>query len=173
MTRLTFDPASDTYPVWTPDGRYIVYRSEAGLWWVRADGAGKPQRLLEGNNSFFPYSFTPDGKRLAGSQLDSGLPDLWTVTIEGDANGLRGGKPELFLSTPFVEAGPAFSPDGRWLAYQSNESGQEEIYVRAFPDTGGKWQISNAAAEDRCGRATAGNYSSTPRTAGSWWPPTR
>ena len=65
-------------------------------------------------------------------------------TIESDSAGLRAGKPEIFLQTPAEEPFPAFSPDGRWLAYASNESGEFEVYVRAFPDKGGKWQISNA-----------------------------
>jgi serine/threonine-protein kinase len=70
--------------------------------------------------------------------------DIWTATIENDGSGLRAGKPEIFLQTPADERHPAFSPDGRWLAYSSNESGAYQVYVRAFPDKGGKWQISNA-----------------------------
>ena len=143
MTRLTFDPVFDFHPVWTPDGRHIVYRSEGGLFWVRADGAGKPQRLLEGKTFLTPFSFTPDGKRLVFYQVEGGGPDLWTLPMESDSNGLRGGKPEVYLKTSFVEAQPAFSPDGRWLAYDSNETGTDEVYVRAFPDAGGKWQISS------------------------------
>ena len=70
--------------------------------------------------------------------------DLWTVPLESDGAGLRAGKPEPFLQTPFDERHPSFSPDGRWLAYASNESGTFQVYVRAFPDKGGKWQISNS-----------------------------
>jgi serine/threonine-protein kinase len=68
------------------------------------------------------------------------------VPIESDGSGLRAGRPENFLQTPAVELQPAFSTDGRWLAYTSNESGTYQVYVRAFPDKGGKWQISNAGA---------------------------
>ena len=144
MTRLTFDPGLDLYPVWTPDGRHIIYRSEGmGIMWVRVDGAGKPERLIEGNMVQRPYSISSDGKRLAYFQFGKGV-DIWTLPLETDSTGPRAGKPELYLATPFAETNPEFSPDGRWLAYDSNESGRSEVYVRAFPDTGGKWQISNS-----------------------------
>jgi serine/threonine-protein kinase len=68
--------------------------------------------------------------------------DLWTLPLENDGTGLRTGKPEVYLQTPSSEMHPAFSPDGRWLVYASNESGDFQVYVRAFPDSGGKWQIS-------------------------------
>jgi Tol biopolymer transport system component len=70
--------------------------------------------------------------------------DLWTVPLESDSSGLRAGKPEVFLNTPADERHPSFSPDGRWLAYASDESGTYQVYVRAFPDSGGKWQVSNS-----------------------------
>ena len=71
---------------------------------------------------------------------------MWTVAVESDGAGLRSGKPEVFLQTSFDERTPVFSHDGRWLAYTSNESGTYQVYVRAFPDSGGKWQISNGGA---------------------------
>jgi Tol biopolymer transport system component len=78
-------------------------------------------------------------------ELSSGTGyDLWTVLLESDSAGLRAGKPEVFLQTPAMEMYPSFSPDGRWMAYASNESGTFQVYVRAFPDKGGKWQISNS-----------------------------
>ena len=95
-----------------------------------------------------PYSFSPDGKRLAFAEGYSPNTDLWTLPVEGDNAGLRPGKPEVFLRSPFEELVPAFSPDGRWLAYQSNESGRSEIYVRPFPDRSGKWQISTGGGND-------------------------
>lgn len=78
--------------------------------------------------------------------MDSGAGayHLWTVPLESDSAGLRAGKPEVFLQTPADERSPSFSPDGRWMAYSSNESGTFQVYVRAFPDKGGKWQISNS-----------------------------
>jgi Tol biopolymer transport system component len=70
--------------------------------------------------------------------------DLWTVPLESDTGGIQAGKTEPFLLTPFEERHPSFSPDGRWLAYTSNDSGNFQVYVRAFPDKGGKWQISSS-----------------------------
>ena len=129
-------------PVWSPDGRYIVFGGKGGIFWTRSDGASKPQQLTQSNNSQYPWSFTPDGKRLAWMETAPGGLRLWTMTLETHAAGLRGGKPESFPQN-FDERQPVFSPDGRWLAYVSNASGIHEVYVRAFPDTGGQWQISN------------------------------
>ncbi|MGA2215915.1 MAG: protein kinase [Bryobacteraceae bacterium] len=143
MTRLTFD-GSNQNQVWTPDGRYIIFGGKRGMFWTRSDGASKPQPLTRSSNVEYPYSVAPDGKRLAfhSATLGTGF-DLWTVPLESDGGGLRAGKPEVFLQTPFDERYPVFSPDGRWLAYSSNESGSFQVYVRAFPDQGRRWQISN------------------------------
>jgi serine/threonine-protein kinase len=145
LTRLTFGGGANIVPVWSPDGRYIAFGGPGGIWYVRSDGGSKPQRLIEGKNPLFAFSFTFDGKRLAYNEANPRTAyDFWTVPIESDGAGLRAGKPESFLQTPADERSPVFSPDGRWLAYLSNESGKYEVYVRAFPDKGGKWQISNA-----------------------------
>jgi len=111
---------------------------------TRSDGSGKPQPLSQSKNIQVPSSFTPDGKRLAFMELGSGGFDLWTVPLESDSAGLSAGKPEVFLQTPADERSPSFSPDGRWMAYSSDESGTFQVYVRAFPDKGGKWQITNS-----------------------------
>jgi len=147
MTRLTFGGGYSN-PVWTVDGRYILFRvlsqRALGIWWVRADGTGQPQPLTRSNNPQLPWSFTADGKRLAfNEQNPSNVDDIWTVPVETGSSGLRAGKPELFLQAPFHERGPAFSPDGRWIAYQSNESGGYKVYVQAFPSGHGKRQISD------------------------------
>jgi Tol biopolymer transport system component/predicted Ser/Thr protein kinase len=151
-SRLSFFPGSNGSPVWTPDGKYIVFRSETpaapGPYIVRSDGSGEPQRLMDSkvNELPTPYSFSPDGKRLAFyASGNSGSPDIFTAPVEGDPGHPRLGKPDLFVGTPFVEFQPAFSPDGRWIAYTSNESGTYEVYVRAFPGAtsgSGKWLIS-------------------------------
>jgi serine/threonine-protein kinase len=141
---LTFGGANQ-FPVWTTDGRFIVFstgQSLGGMSWTRADGASQPQVLTQSKNGQFPWSFSPDGRRLAFAEFGQGSGDIWTVAVEFDGAGLKAGKPEPFLRTATNELFPAFSPDGRWLAYRSFESGTSEIYVRAFPDTGGKWPIS-------------------------------
>jgi serine/threonine-protein kinase len=144
MTRVTFDGRGNLGPIWSPDGRYIVYEDQQGISWTRADGAGKPQPLIRTKGLAAPSSFTPDGKRLAYSeQVPETGYDLWIVPLKTDGAGLGAGKPEVFLQTPSDERSPAFSPDGRWLAYSSTESGSFQVYVRAFPDKGGKWQISS------------------------------
>ena len=115
------------------------------MFWTRSDGGGKPLPLIESKTRQVPWSFTPDGRRLAWleSASTSGW-ELWTVSIEQDGTGLRAGKPELFLRNAFDNRYPAFSPDGRWVAYTSNEAGTYQVYVRAFPDKGGRWQVSSA-----------------------------
>lgn len=148
MTRLTFEGGGVALnPVWSPDGRYVVFSGKGGIFWTRSDGAGKSQLLMtQSKNLQFPFSFTPDGKRLAWMEptVTGGGFSLWTAPVESDGTGLRGGKPELFLQNSFDERHPVFSRDGHWLAYDSDESGTYQVYVRSFPDKGGKWQISNA-----------------------------
>jgi Tol biopolymer transport system component/predicted Ser/Thr protein kinase len=149
MTRLTVGGSlgnNNAPALWSPDGRYLIFRKNGeGLFWTRSDGAGQPQRLVQSTTSIMAYSFTPDGKRLAFRERSAGTGyDLWTMPVESDGAGMRGGKPEMFLGTRFSEQHPAFSPDGRWLAYTSNEAGTDQIFVRAFPDSGGQWQISDS-----------------------------
>jgi serine/threonine-protein kinase len=124
--------------IWTLDGRHIVYGEQSAggsnLWWIRAEGGGEPQRLLESKGALLPYSFSPDGSRLAYAEIaPNRFSDIWTLPLDmTDADHPRAGKPELFLSTPAREFCPAFSPDGRWIAYQTG--GEDlEVYVRPFP----------------------------------------
>jgi serine/threonine-protein kinase len=151
LTRLTSDPANDVGPVWTPNGRRVVFasnradRSTLNLYWQRTDGIGDAQRLTESSHSQEAASWHPSGKFLAFSELNS--QNKWNLMIlpmEGDEEtGWKAGKPYSFSDTSFSEAVPMFSPDGRWIAYQSHQSGRNEVYVRPFPGPGGKWLISN------------------------------
>ncbi len=117
-----------------------------GIYWKRADGGGEAQRLTESEPGQFPNSWSPDGKTLVFMEINPQTSrDLWTLPMEEDgAGGLKPGKPVPFSIAPFAERTPAFSPDGRWVAYYSDESGGYEVYVRPFPGPGGKWQISTA-----------------------------
>jgi serine/threonine-protein kinase len=146
-TRLTFAGNAQS-PVWTPDGRHLVFETVSPgftLSWVRSDGAGEVQRLLTSQKNVFPWSFSPDGHWLAYQQTDSETSlDLWMLPLDSaEDEHPKAGKPELFLRTAADESIPRFSPDGRWVAYRSNESGNDEIFVRPFPARErGKWQIS-------------------------------
>jgi serine/threonine-protein kinase len=145
MTRLTFT-GNGQNAIWSPDGRYIAFWALGeGTFATRSDGAGQTQPLTRSKNRQAPWSFTPDGRQLAFGDLDSKSGwDLWTVPVESDGAGLHAGTPVVYLQTPANERSPALSPDGHWLAYSSDESGTYQIYVRAFPDKGAKWQISNS-----------------------------
>jgi len=130
------------HPVWTPDGKYIVYQASGGMSYARADGGSNPEHLTDSKEFQYPSAFSPDN-RLAFYQAGSQGFDLWTISVEREGDKLKAGKPELFQRTNFGNRGASFSSDGRWLAYSSNESGSSQVYVRAFPDTGGHWQISS------------------------------
>jgi serine/threonine-protein kinase len=152
LTRLTFDGRA-LLPVWTPDGGHIAFRISSGgftFGLVRSDGAGEAQRFVVTPKELVPYSFSPDGRRLACHEVnksDTGF-DLWTVPLDtSDPDHTKVGKPEPFLRTPFDERAPSFSPDGRWIAYSSNESGPDEVYVRPFPPGGGRWQVSSGGGQ--------------------------
>ena len=131
------------HPVWTPDGKYIIYQGPGGISWARADGGAKAQSLIQSKDYQYPTSLSSDGKRLAYHQMGPQGFDIWTLPIEHDENGLKAGSPELFLHTANGERDAKFSSDGRWIAYSSNESGNPQVYVRSFPDTGRHWQVSS------------------------------
>jgi hypothetical protein len=132
-TRLPPVPGSLS-GVWTVDGRFLVIASTRGLHWMRADEPSRLHPLTGAPAIQVPWSFSPDGTRLAFYELNSSSAfDLWTIPMRESAGKLSAGEPELFLRTSSFETYPSFSPDGRWIAYGSGEYGVWEIYVRPFP----------------------------------------
>jgi eukaryotic-like serine/threonine-protein kinase len=162
--RLTFDPALDGFPLWSPDGSRVAFRSQrmspgTGDIFLKATGAAtSEERVITSNQLKTPNSWSPDGRFLLFHSTDpESNTDLWVAPTD------KGGAPWVFLRTPFREAWGVFSPNGRWIAYMSNESGRQEIYVRPFAPVGsvrqeveanrgavheaqawGQWQISNS-----------------------------
>jgi dipeptidyl aminopeptidase/acylaminoacyl peptidase len=155
LSRVTFDPLMDRNPAWTPDGQRIAFNSPRdtkgplNMYWQRADGTGDVQRLSESPNNQGPQSWHPAGKVLAFWEQRAGTGfDIMLLHFDGDAAfRLKPGKIEPFAASPAFEAEAEFSPDGRWLAYQSDESGRTEIYVRPFPGPGGQRQVSAAGGQ--------------------------
>jgi Tol biopolymer transport system component len=156
LTRLTFEGNANTYPVWTPDGKRIAFSSNKDgpfdIYWQLADGNGGLERLTRSESPPVPNSWSPDGRLLAYIQSNPTTGwDIWVLSLGDNSTGsaqvpLSGsgqvGKEQPFIQTPFTESAPRFSPDGRWMAYISDESGHREIYVQPYPGPGGKWQIS-------------------------------
>jgi len=144
-TRLTFDPESQHDVIWSPDGNRLVFNSSRkgrlDLYQKAADGTGSEELLVESDVDKYPNSWSPDGRFLLYSttfDVPKTGTDLWVLPVSGDR------KPFPFLQTEFNESRAKFSPDGGWIAYQSDESGRDEVYVTLFPGPGGKRQISTA-----------------------------
>jgi eukaryotic-like serine/threonine-protein kinase len=142
LTRLTFDRAQDSWPAWTPNGRRLIFSSErAGarnLFWQAADGAGAVARLTESPNVQNAVAVSPDGTRLIFTET---APKTGEDVMQVELDGTHRVTP--LVQTPFVERNGIISPDSRWLAYEANDSGGLEVYVRPFPDVnGGHWQVS-------------------------------
>jgi serine/threonine-protein kinase len=156
-TQLTFTAPGNLEMAWTPDGKHIVFGANsagtASLWWIRSDGSGEPQKLLEQKNTgvgLRPQSFTPDGRRLAyDANVNSGAAvEIWTLPLDlGDPEHPKPGKPEPFLTTALRQVDATLSPDGKWIAYSSNESGIDDVFVRPFPGPGGKWRVSTGGGK--------------------------
>lgn len=135
------------FAIWTPDGRFIVMRGNGGMYWMRTDSAAEPRPLTRSDQFQTPTSFSPDGKTLAYYESPigggAGGAQIWTISVEGDGSQLGAHDPRRFFQSSSSEYHPTFSADGRWVAYTSAESGPLQIYVRSWPDTGRKWQISS------------------------------
>ncbi|MEQ1760151.1 MAG: hypothetical protein ABL986_17685, partial [Vicinamibacterales bacterium] len=150
-TRLTFDAAQDRYPIWSPDGRAFAFDSNRkghrDIFQKASSGAGTDELLVESSEDKYVTDWSADGRFLTfSSSGQQTARDIWVLPITGDR------RPWIYLKTAFDERWGVMSPDGRWMAYMSNESGRPEIYVRAFdgraPDSGAgggaQWQISAA-----------------------------
>jgi hypothetical protein len=136
--RLTFGPENHN-PIWSPDGRYVAYaKVGAGIYRKPATGAGNEELLLPSMSLAVPKSWSPDGNLIVYAQINPGTgADLMAMPVNGDR------KPLPVVQTDATEDQGQFSPDGHWLAYTSNESGQAEIYVIPFPPVpGAKWLVS-------------------------------
>jgi serine/threonine protein kinase/Tol biopolymer transport system component len=154
-SRFTFEPNGEIFPIWSADGSHIVFSfTHDGSWNLYqklSSGAGGSELLLRSSVNKVAESWSRDGRFLLYHENDSkNGPDLWILPLEGER------KPVPFLRTEFQESDGKFSPDGRWIAYQSNESGRFEVYVQPFSGmaggapsgAGSKWQISTAGGTE-------------------------
>jgi Tol biopolymer transport system component len=150
-TRFTVDDAMDASPVWSPDDQQIVFSStrRAGSWdlWVKAStNVGSEKILLADNSDKIPLSFSSDGKFLL-YQVTRPNQDLWVLPLSGDR------KPFAFIATPAGELAGQFSPNGRWIAYRSNQTGVNEVFVAPFPGPGRSIRISTRGGQNPKWRA--------------------
>lgn len=141
-TRLTFGPVANTTPVWSPDGKWIAFASirngHSNLYRKRSDGSGTEETLLENDQADTAEDWSPDGKYLLYSHGTNGLDaQLWAIALEGEH------KPWMVVAHAAVLYGARLSPDGKWLAYESNESGTVQLYIVPFRGGQGKWQVTS------------------------------
>jgi serine/threonine protein kinase/Tol biopolymer transport system component len=139
-SRLTFDPASDFFPVWSPDGRTLAFSSDRSgipdLYRKPSSGIGQEERVLSNPRMRFPTDWSHDGRTLVFQESSERGYDLMLLPTSSSA------QPVPFLQSPFNEGQGRLSPDGRWMAYISDESARVELYVQPVPPTGSKWQVS-------------------------------
>jgi Tol biopolymer transport system component len=146
-SRFTFDPATDHAPVWAPDGSRIVWNSNreglANLYQKASSGAGQDELLLKADNWKWANDWSRDGRFIVyGENNPKTKGDLWILPVDGER------KPFPYRQTPFDERNARFSPDSKWIAYSSDESGGSEVYVQDFPTAGGKWRISTRGGDN-------------------------
>jgi Tol biopolymer transport system component len=145
LERFTVGPGLNAFPIWTPDGRRIIFGGLLGglvqnLFVQPVDGIGAPTRLTTSTGSQSPSTISPDGTRVLFREVtaESG-EDIGMLTLSN-------GAVMPLLHTPYAERNPAISPDGRFVAFEWSESGRPQIYVAPFPDvTSGRWQITDAS----------------------------
>jgi len=146
-TRFTFDPGQDGNPIWSPDGARVVWSGDReGKFHILAKssaGIGEEERILETDQQSAPTGWSTDGKHMLYQMFaPAGPPDVAVLPLEGER------KPRMLLQSTFLEARASFSPDGRWIAYESEESGRAEVYVMSFTGPEGKWQVSTRGGHD-------------------------
>jgi eukaryotic-like serine/threonine-protein kinase len=142
LTRATFNPGIDAWPLWTPDGRRLIFTADRdgkrNLYWQAADGTGAVQRLTDSPNTHYSTAISPDGRRLIFTET---APKTGEDVMQVELDGSHRVTP--LIQSPFAERNGIVSPDGRWLAYEASDSGRTEIYVRPFPEVNsGHWQVS-------------------------------
>ena len=140
LTRSTFDAGGDRYPIWSPDGSRIAFRKGPINLYMKppSTGAGTEELLLETPNNKIAQDWSRDGRFLLYVETDPKTSrDLWVLPLTGNER-----KPRVFVNTPYEERGGQFSPDGRWIAYETNESGIFQVVVQPFPEPSHKWPIS-------------------------------
>jgi eukaryotic-like serine/threonine-protein kinase len=154
LTRLTFDPAVDSNPVWSPDSRTIVFSSTpsakqlANLYWLSVDRPGEPHRLTESGLRQMASSWHPSGKYLAFEQESAREQwDVMILPIDVTGSGWKAGTPQRLLTKIGQRPAAVFSPDGRWLAYTSTEAGRSEVFVRPFPGPDTRWHVSTSGGD--------------------------
>jgi serine/threonine protein kinase len=149
MTRLTFDKSAENQPIWTPDGKQILFWSGregkyGGIYRKSADGTGEEEKLVSASDrSLYPYCMSSDGKFLVMTEsVDRTIKwDIGMLRMEGDHT-----RKPLLNNDEYIETQPKISPDGRWMAYTSGESSRSEVYVRPFPEVNkGRWQVSTSS----------------------------
>jgi Tol biopolymer transport system component len=146
-SRFTFEPSNQNHPLWAADGSRVLYFSDAsearGIHLKSASGAGGDELLLKSNEDLVPTDWSRDGRYVIYEMAKAtGNNEVWALPTFGER------KPFPFLQAQFNQFGGRLSPDGRWLAYASDESGRPEVYVQTFPEHGGKWQISTNGGMD-------------------------
>lgn len=145
-TRVTFDSTSDLSGIWSPDGKQIAFTSERsaknGIYIKNVSGLGEIVKVYECEQDVYPRSWSSDGRYILISRTDSKTQDdVWVIPLSKES------EPYPIINSPFNEYDACFSPDGRWMAYVSDETGVEQVYVTSFPGPGSKWQVSTNAGD--------------------------